>query len=181
MHAGAVWGMCKGGEAWWSLISAVIHSDINARDICMYGAYIQNIFIKVGRVTRRNKTKCSFEHFVRVCACVLHVCACLCLSVFLCRTYRAQAVTKRLENDKSLYKSAVWEQEEEEDPLVGAFCSSLLFFESLVVFMSHCAYKYTPQTRTHTHTWGHLSLALWWHVLWSLQTQRRCNPPRSGN
>lgn len=39
-----------------------------------YGIYkqadIYNIFMKVGRVSRRNKTKCSFEHFVRVCACV---------------------------------------------------------------------------------------------------------------
>lgn len=79
----------------------------------VYGIYkqtdIYNIFIKVGRVSRRNKTKCSFEHFVRVCACVhMSVHAYVIVSVSLSRIVSgAQAVTKRLENDKSLYKSAV--------------------------------------------------------------------------
>lgn len=135
MHAGAVWGMCKGGEAWWSLISAVIHSDINARDIYVYGAYIQNIFIKVGRVTRRNKTnktKCSFEHFVRV-----RVCVCVyCMSVLVCvLCFCVAHIGRRLSLNawkmiNRFIKVQCESKKKKKILLLGRFVLRLLFFES---------------------------------------------------
>lgn len=137
--------------------------------------HIYNIFIKVGRVTRRNKTKCSFEHFVRVCACVLHVCACLCLSLCVCVCCICVAhIGRRLSlNAWKMINRFIKVQCESKKKkkkilLLGRFvlrssvvrrisCSLTVLLG--VVFMSHCAYKYT------THTWRHLSLDLWWHVL----------------